>query len=140
MIDYIGQMLAQPREQFVARQPALRHQAIDLVDAQGAGEIAGRDLLVRTVAYPGVGRVALAVLLELLEQVTEPAAEHASRSATREQAAQSALEDVAKTATHSATGSYVAGRRRRARTHLGAAEMLDRLPGQQSEDRHGHRR
>src|SRR3984885_13067205 len=52
VVDDIGQLLAQPREQFVARQAALRHQAVDLIGAERAGEIAGRDLLVGAVADP----------------------------------------------------------------------------------------
>src|SRR3977135_3241505 len=89
-----------------------------------------------------IGGVALAVLLELPEQVAEPAADHASRRAARKQAAQSAFENVAKTAAHSAAGRAGIGGRgclRRARTGL-VAEMLDRLPGEQRQDRHGHRR
>src|SRR5487761_2790619 len=48
MIDHLGQMLAEAIEQFVARQAALRHQAVDLIGAERAGEIAGRNRLVRT--------------------------------------------------------------------------------------------
>jgi predicted permease len=35
MVDHVGQMLAEALEQFVARQTALRHQAADLIGAQG---------------------------------------------------------------------------------------------------------
>src|SRR5450432_1272561 len=84
----------------------------------------------------------MAVLLELLEQVAEPARDHASGGATGQQAAQSALENITETAAHAATRRHVAGywRRRRSCAGLAATEMFDRLPGQQRQDRHGHRR
>src|ERR1700742_2259508 len=37
MIDHVGQMAAEARKQFVARQAALRHQVADLVGAERAG-------------------------------------------------------------------------------------------------------
>src|ERR1700733_10797738 len=98
MIDHLGQMLAETGEQFVARHAALRHQAVDLIGAERVGEIAGCDLLVRTRAHPGIGGVAMAAVLELLEQVAEAAADHAASRTARKQAAEAALEHVAKTA------------------------------------------
>src|ERR1700729_3235704 len=130
MVDHTGQMLAETVEQFVARQAALRHQTVDLIAAERTGEIARRDLLVGAGAHPGIGGVAMAALLELLEQVAEPAADHAAGSAAREQAAQPTLEEIAKTAaattaeisttktstanasTHSAASGRGGGRRR----------------------------
>src|ERR1700722_6711185 len=131
MVDHTGQMLAETVEQFVARQAALRHQTVDLIAAERTGEIARRDLLVGAGAPPGIGGVAMAALLELLEQVAEPAADHAAGGAAREQAAQPALENIAKTTTetpaaaasHSAAGGR-GGRRRRCAA-LTAANMLD---------------
>src|SRR5580704_15935259 len=149
-------MLAETVEQFVARQAALRHQTADLVGAERTGEIAGCDLLVGAGAHPRIGGVAMAALLELLEQVAEPAADHAAGSAAREQAAQPTLEEVAKTAavataktstgktsttsasSHSAASGRGGGRRRG--VALAATDMLDRLVGQQGQDRHGHGR
>ena len=52
MIDHVGQILAEAFQQVIARQPALRRQRFDLVGAERAGEIAGRDLLVGAVADP----------------------------------------------------------------------------------------
>jgi hypothetical protein len=52
MIDHVRQILAEAFQQFIARHPSLRGQRIDLVGAECAGEIAGRDLLVRAVADP----------------------------------------------------------------------------------------
>src|SRR5258707_14360974 len=101
MVDRFGQLLAEAGEQIVARHAALRYQMTDLIGAQRAGEIARRDLLVRAGAHPGIGGIALAALLELLEQVTEPATDHASRGTAGQQAAQSALENVAKASAHS---------------------------------------
>src|SRR5450830_1652495 len=46
VVDDIGQMLAEAGEQFVARQAALRGKRVELVGAQGAAEIVGRDGLV----------------------------------------------------------------------------------------------
>src|ERR1700722_4527696 len=152
MVDHTGQMLAETVEQFVARQAALRHQTVGLIAAERTGEIARRDLLVGAGAHPGIGGVAMAALLELLEQVAEPAADHAAGSAAREQAAQPTLEEIAKTAaetsttktsttnasTHSAPRGRGGGRRRC--VALAAADMLDRLVGQRGQDRHGHRR
>src|ERR1700712_310208 len=87
----------------------------------------------------------MALLLELIEQAAEPAAQHAAGSTTREQATEAALEDIAETAAATGqAGRDIAGqlgrslRRRRAR--LATAEMLHGLPGQQAQDRHGHRR
>ena len=98
MVDDAGQILAEAREQFVTGQPALRHQAIDLIGAERAGEIARCDLLVRARTDPGVGGVAMAALLKLVEQVAQSAAEDAAGSAAGEQAAQSALQKIAEAA------------------------------------------
>src|SRR5260370_22838782 len=142
MIDHIRQMPAEAREQFVARQAALRRNGIDLIGAQGAGKVVRRNLLVRSRTHPRIGDLALAILLELPEQIAEPAADHASRGAACEQAAQSALEQIAKTSTHSAAGHAIARRWRRCRRYAGlaATEMFDRLPGEQCQHRHGDRR
>src|SRR3954454_1866714 len=138
MIDDLRQMPAQSGEQVVARQSALGGKRLKLIGAQGAAEIVGRYLFVGPVADPGIGGVALAVLLELPEQVAQPAAEHASRRAAGEQSAESALEQIADASAHSTAGTGC--RRRRGCIRWGAAEMLHSLPPQQSEDRHRHRR
>src|SRR6202041_2975969 len=91
-------MLAEAVQQFVARHAALRHQAVDLIGAERIGEIAGRDLLVRPGADPGIDGVAMAALLELLEQVAKTATDDAAGSAARKQATQPALENITKTA------------------------------------------
>src|SRR5947209_12583866 len=98
MVDHLGQVPAQPRQQFLARQSALRGNRVDLIGAQRLGEIIGCNLLVRAGTDPGIGDLAMAVLLELLDQVTEAAAQDASGRAAGEQAPQSALEEIAKTA------------------------------------------
>src|ERR1700722_20246512 len=132
MVDHTGQMLAETVEQFVARQAALRHQTVGLIAAERTGEIARRDMLVGAGAHPGIGGVAMAALLELLEQVAEPAADHAAGGTAREQAAQPTLEEIAKTTTaantsttgactHSATSGRGGGRRRC--VALAAADM-----------------
>src|SRR5258708_37557632 len=100
MIDGLGQLLAEAREQFLARQASLRHQAVDLVGAQGAGEIAGRNLLVRAVCDPRTGGLAMATLLQLLEQVAEPARDHAAGGAACEQATPFNPDNCAKTRPH----------------------------------------
>ncbi len=91
MIDRVGQILAQAFEQVIARQSALRRQRVDLVGAERIGKIAGRDLFVRTVADPGIGRVALTLLLELVQEIAEAAADHAAGRTARKQSAQSAF-------------------------------------------------
>ena len=112
MVDHVGQILAEALQQFVARQSALRRQMLDLVGAERVGEVARRDLLVGAVADPGIGRVALALLLELVEQVAEAAAEDAAGGAAREQSAEPALEQVAEAAAATAgqAGVDIAGR------------------------------
>src|ERR1019366_238872 len=104
MVDHIGQMLAEPRQQFVTRQAGLRRQRVDLIDAQGARKIFWRNLLVRPLAHPRVGGFAVAALLELLKKFAKPVAENASRGTACEQATQSTLEQMAKTTTRSAAG------------------------------------
>jgi hypothetical protein len=42
MVDHLGQLLAETREQFVLRQAGLRYQAVDLIGAQRTGKIARR--------------------------------------------------------------------------------------------------
>src|SRR5215213_7998369 len=96
MIDDVGQMLAETLQQFVAGEAALGGELLDLVGAERVGEIAGRNLLVGTVAHPGVGLVAQPLLLELIQEVAKAAAQNASRSAARKQSAQAALQHVAK--------------------------------------------
>src|ERR1700691_859613 len=41
MVDHLGQMLAQAREQVVPRQPAMRHQAVDLIAARALARSPG---------------------------------------------------------------------------------------------------
>src|SRR5437868_3181578 len=120
---------------------------IDLVGTERAGEIARRHLFVGAVADPRIRLVAEPLLLELVEEIAEPAAEHAAGCAAGQQAAQSALEDVAETAAHPTARErrgHIAGRGRWCRPRLcaglTAAKMLHCLPGEQSQDRHGHRR
>src|SRR5882757_10949466 len=91
-------MLAQARKQFVARQPGLRRQRVDLVGAERAPEIVRRNFLVRPGAHPGIGGIAVAAVLKLLEQVAKAAADHAARGTAREQAAKPALQKIAKSA------------------------------------------
>src|ERR1700675_4102882 len=95
LIVRVGQILAQAVEQFIARQSALRRQRLDLVGAQRAGKIVRRDLLVGTVADPGICRVAVALLLQLIQEIAEAAADHAAGRTARKQSAQSTLEEVA---------------------------------------------
>ena len=127
-----GKILAEALQQFVAGQSALRGERLDLVGAERVGEIAGRDLLVGTVADPGIGLIAMALLLELIQEVAEAAAQDAAGRAAREQPAQSALQHVAETAARAAAGQagiHIAGCGRgrwlRRGPGLVAAEMLD---------------
>src|SRR5580704_11119653 len=154
MVDHLGQMLAEAIQQVLARQAALRHQAVDLVGAKRVGEIARRDLLVRAWAHPRIGRLAVAVLLEMLEQVAQSAADNAACRATGKHAAEAALENGAKTAktstkaaaaktatTKAAANSARRGCRRRCSGRSrAAADVFDSLVGKQRQDRHGHRR
>src|ERR1700722_3195000 len=148
MVDHLGQMLAEAAQQVLARQAALRHQAVDLVGAKRVCEITRRDLLVRPRAHPRIGGFAVAVLLELLEQVAQSAADNAACRTSGEHAAEATLEDVAKTTktsttktstTKAAANSAGRGRRRRCRSRA-AADVFDSLVGKQRQDRHGHRR
>src|ERR1700694_2188899 len=83
----------------------------------------------------------MAVLLQLLEQVAESAADHAAGGAPGEQAAEAAFQNIADSAArHSGIDGARRGRGSRRCTGLTAAEMFHRLPGEQTEDRHGHRR
>src|SRR5258708_11246003 len=52
VVDHLRQILAEAVEQVVARHAALRCELVDLIGAQGAVEIAGRDRLVRAFADP----------------------------------------------------------------------------------------
>src|SRR5690348_7883569 len=98
VVDHLRQILAEAVEQFVARQAALGGQTLDLVGAEGARKVAGRDRLVLALADPGICSVAVAALLELVEEVAEAAAQHGSGRAAREQATEPALEQIAETA------------------------------------------
>ncbi|MBR0955200.1 hypothetical protein JQ591_32590 [Bradyrhizobium canariense] len=129
-------------------------QALDLVGAERVGEIARCDRLVLALADPSVRGLAVAALLELVEQIAETAAEHAAGCATREQAAKATLEQVteaaasAKRASETATSTRIhrrgeVRRRRgllRRRAGLACGHVLECLPGEQAEERHGHRR
>src|SRR2546421_277618 len=87
-------MLAEAVEQLVAGQAELRGEGLDLVRPERGTEILRRDRAVRSGADPGIGGLAMAALLQLLEQVIEAAAEHGAGCAAGKQAAQSALEQV----------------------------------------------
>ena len=52
MVDHLRQILAEAVEQFVARHPALCRELVDLIGAERACEIAGRDRLVLAFADP----------------------------------------------------------------------------------------
>ena len=77
LIDDLGQLLAEARQQFLARQAGLRRQEVDLLGRQHLAEVGRRDRLVLAGADPRLGDVALAGILELLEQVAQPAAQDA---------------------------------------------------------------
>src|SRR3954466_7353424 len=98
MVDHLRQVLAEPLQQFVARQPAPRAELIELIGAKRLGEITRSNGLVGTFADPGIGGVPLSVLLELLQETAQPAAEHAPRHSASEQASQAACEDVTEAA------------------------------------------
>src|SRR5439155_8196117 len=108
MVDDVGQILAEALQQFVAGQAALGGELLNLVGAERVGEIAGCDLLVGSIADPGVRLVAKSLLLELVQEVAEAAAQDAASRAACEQSAQSALEHVAETTAHA--GVHIAGR------------------------------
>src|SRR3954470_23981300 len=123
-------MPAQAVEPFITGQSRLRRQRVYLIGAERAPEIVRGNLLVRPRAHPGIGGVAVAAVLKLLEQVAKPAADHAARGTACEQAAKPALEQVTKSTAARQTGIHSVGqwgRRRRAASRLTATKMLDRL-------------
>ena len=146
MVDHFRQMLAQARQQLVAGQAGLRHQAVDLVGAKRVGEIVRRDLLVRAGAHPGTGGFAMAVLLKLFQEVAKAAADHAAsrrqRASRRDYLSGCRQDRRHWTAKHAPRPPPVEG----AGAGAGSAgrvvggQMLDRFPRQQTQDRHGHRR
>ena len=103
MVDHAGQILAQPIQQFLARQAGLMRHRVDLIDAHGLTEIAGRDLC-SGPCRPMIRGFPLAALLQLLQQVAEPSRDHAARSAAGEHAAKAALQQVAETSADAAAG------------------------------------
>ena len=70
--------------------PVCWRQRVDVVAADRLRQVAFRNVLVRPAADPGVGGLALAVLLELVEQAAEAAAQHAAGRAAGQQAAEPA--------------------------------------------------
>src|SRR5262245_35055375 len=94
LVDHLGQLLPQAGRHLVTRQAKAGCQHIDDVNSDRAGEIIGRDILVRSPADPGVRNVAESVLLELLEQVAEAAAQRATGRGAAQQAAEPALKQI----------------------------------------------
>src|ERR1700683_3601691 len=135
-------MLADRVEHFVARQSGVRHQRFDLIGIEHLCEIVGRNGFVWSAADPGIHRVALTRLLELLEQIVEAAAQDRSRSTGAEQAAQAVLENVADVAAsiRGLSGRRRAGARRSWARAWRGRKALDGLVGKQAEHRHGDRR
>jgi hypothetical protein len=52
VVDHTRQILAEILQQLVTRHAALRRELFELIGAKRLGEIAGRNLLVRTAADP----------------------------------------------------------------------------------------
>src|SRR5262249_40830905 len=94
-VNQLRQLLAQALEQVVARQAGLRRQRVDLVRAERVPEIVRVDVLVLAGTDPGLGDVAVAGVLQLLEDIVEATGEHAAGGRATENAAKPALEDVA---------------------------------------------
>ena len=145
MIDHVGQILAEALEQFVARQAALRRTAIDLVGAERVGEIAGRNLLVGPLLTQELAASPWPFCWNCLSRspspplITLPAAPPASRPPSPPLSTSPRPPPAAGQPAVTLPGSLARSLRRR-RARLAAAEMLDGLPGQQCQDRHGHRR
>src|SRR4029079_5633724 len=117
-----GQFAAQPGQQLVARQAGVTAEFVDILAADRLRQIAFRNVLVRSLADPGVCSLALAVLLKLVEQTTKSAAEDAAGRASREQPAEAALQQSAKSAAARRAKSAAARRATSAAQH--AAENV----------------
>ena len=104
LVDHLRQLLAHAVEQVVARHAEPPRHRVDVVATDRARQVAGRNLPVRPAADPGVGDVAQAVVLELLEQAAEPAAENAAGRRAAEQAAETALQQIAQPAARRGAG------------------------------------
>src|ERR1700704_6434270 len=101
MVDRLGQLFAEARQQLLARQSRARHQEVDLFRRQDLAEVGGRDGLILAGADPGPGDVVFACALELLEQVAQPACQEsaeAARSGTHAASGAEALEKIAQSA------------------------------------------
>ncbi len=105
MIDRLGQLFAEARQQLLARQSRPGHQEVDLVRREDLAEVGRRDGLILAGADPGLGDVLLAGALELLEQVAEAAGQEpaeAARAGSHAVSAAEALEKIAQSAEGSA--------------------------------------
>src|SRR5437763_4457685 len=73
-VDHVGERLRELRQHVLAWHPGLLRQLVDRFRAERLMQLIRRDLLVGTAADPGIGHVAIAVLLELPQQPAEAAA------------------------------------------------------------------
>src|SRR5580704_5450669 len=76
VVDHLRQVVAQTIEQFFLGDTELRREGADPVRTERRAEIRRGDRAVRAGTDPGLGHLAVAAVVELLEQVAEAAAEH----------------------------------------------------------------
>src|SRR5262249_56389795 len=93
-----GQRLVRAGERIVNTQAGVFAEFGDGVAAERVRQIIWCDLVVRTVADPGLCDMAMPALLEFFYDVREPAAEHAASCGSAEQTAQSTGKDIAQAA------------------------------------------
>src|SRR4051812_32564223 len=94
LVDELRQVLAQGRQYLIARHPGLARNRVEIFVPDRLREIVGRDRLVRAVAYPGLRRVAVAVLLHVADEVAQAAAQNAARSPAGEESAEHATQST----------------------------------------------
>src|SRR5262249_51184641 len=117
---------------------------IDPIGTERVRQIVRRDRLVRSVADPRIGRLAVAALLELLEQIAQAATDDVTGRRTAGTAREQAAQQIAEAAAASTACAGSARRRSRATTRiaggLSGTETPDRLEGEQSQQGHRQRR
>ena len=104
VIDSVGQVVREFRQQLLPRQARLLLQFVDRVWSEGMGEFVRGKPPVLPCANPGIGMVAVAVLPKLIEQATQTTASGTATPAKQaaQQAAQSAWQRATKATRHSA--------------------------------------
>ena len=103
LIDEIREVLTKAVEQLGATYAGLLRNMVERFTAERVLEIPRRNLLILPTPDPGLGNIAMSMLLQVLDQVAETSAEHVAGSSAAEKTAKAAFQQIAQRAARAST-------------------------------------